>query len=69
MSEGFQQAMEPACITSSFQSHDCGNGKLRVETTHVVMLVIERTLMDYSVRGVAPTDGLSTGVKINSEIN
>src|SRR5437879_5222157 len=35
MSEGFQQAMEPACITRSFQSHDCGNGKLRVETTHV----------------------------------
>jgi len=46
-----------------------GNRKLRVETTHVAMFMIERALVDQSVRGVAPTNGLGTRVKINSEIN
>jgi hypothetical protein len=30
-----------------FEPHDGGNGKLRVETTHVVLLVIERTLVKH----------------------
>ena len=61
--------MEPPCIAGGFQSHDGGNGKLRVETTHVITLVIERALVDQPVRGVTPTDGLRASVKINSEIN
>jgi|SRR5882724_1432491 len=69
MPEGFQQAMEPPCVAGGFQPHDSGNGKLRVETAHVVMLVIERALVDQPVGGVTPADGLRTGVKINSEIN
>src|SRR5713101_6378793 len=69
MPEGFQQAMEPPCISGGFQPHDCGNNKLRVETTHVVMFVIERALVDQPVGSVTPTDGLGTSMKINSEIN
>jgi len=35
----------------------------------MVVLVMERALMNYSISLIAPTDGLSTSVKINSEIN
>src|SRR6184192_4647177 len=58
MSEGFQQSMEPASVTGSFQSHDGGNGKLRVETTHVVMLMVQSALMNQAISLVTPADGL-----------
>src|SRR5438105_12643462 len=58
MSEGFQQAMEPPRVSGGFQPDDRGNSKLRVETPHIVLLVIEGALMDQTVRRATPRDGL-----------
>jgi len=69
MSQFLYQVMKLEGVAGGFNPNDGRGCKLCVETTHIVLLVIQRLLANLAVGRVAPTDRLCPSVKIHSDVN
>jgi hypothetical protein len=66
--EAFQHLLKPRGVDAGFQSDDDLAGKLLVEATHIILLVMQLSAVNFAVRCAAITYRLTARMKINALI-